>query len=75
MAYLGQQRARGRDVLGARIPATETARRLRQLLAERFTKAQLARALGLKLPVLHFHLRPGDGITLRNALKVKRLRR
>lgn len=64
--------ARGKLPLGATMSAVETHRLIAKLLIERFTRGQIARAIGLKRPILEFHT---DVITVRNALKVRRLYR
>jgi hypothetical protein len=57
------------------VPAGETARRIRQLLQERVTRAEIAQALGLKRPRLEVPTGRGDWIALRTALRIKRLHR
>lgn len=63
-----------KPALGTLVSAAETWRRIRTLLAETYTKRELARKLGYKskLPYLK-----GEGakVTLRTALKVRRLYR
>jgi hypothetical protein len=60
--------ARGRPPLGSLVRASEARRRVRQLQAEHFTKADLARRLGVRRLRLG-----GDVITLRRALGIRRL--
>ena len=55
---------------GAYVPAAPTWVRIRQLLRQGFTKAELARRLGYKRPALQF--RPGR-VTARNARRILRL--
>jgi hypothetical protein len=72
-AYQHAYRARRRQglpLLGARMTARDTWRRIRQLQAERFTTAEIARRLGLK----KLKLQP-DAITVRRALQIRRLHR
>jgi hypothetical protein len=61
--------------MGILVPAGETARRIQQLLIERVTKGQIARALGYRWPILRLHTKPGGWVTLRTALRIKRLHR
>lgn len=77
-AYISRLRLRtlhGHPILGRRIPSTDTAKRLKQLLIEKVTRGQIARALGCHIPILRLHTQPGQWITLKNALKMKRLHR
>lgn len=67
--------AYGHPPLGRRIPATATTRRLRSLLTDGVSRADIARALGLRWPRLQLHTGRGGWVTLRNALKVARLYR
>jgi hypothetical protein len=71
-AHLRTQHAKGLIPLGAKISATEAHRRIKQLLVERFSRAEIARRLGLKQPKLRLHT---DFITVRNVLKIRRLYR
>lgn len=64
------QAAHGVPPLGAHISAADAHRKIARLLLERFTKAELARRLGLVTPALQ--LSP-TVITVRNHLKVRRL--
>jgi hypothetical protein len=61
---------RGIVPLGTLVSATATWRRIRQLQAERFTRTEIARRLGVQRHGLALHT---DRVTLRNALKVQRL--
>lgn len=65
----------GKQPLGAKVSAVDTARRIRQLLIERMTKASIAKELGLKRPILELHTGPNARVTLRTALLIKRLHR
>lgn len=60
----------GRPMPGAKVDAKETWKLIHRLMAERFTKAMIARALGLRGKSLKLH---PDRVTVRNALKVRRL--
>lgn len=71
-ANLRAQHAKGRTPLGARVSAAEAQRRIKQLLVERFTRAEIARRIGLKRPKLRLHT---SVITVRNVLKIRRLYR
>lgn len=75
IAQLRRLRIYGRQPLGICVPAGETARRVQQLLIERVTKGQIARALGYRWPRLRVHTKPGEWVTLRTALRIKRLHR
>lgn len=57
----------------ALVDAEPTRRRIRELLAEGFTKRQLARRFGMKSPALQFPLEGTERITAKNAAKVERL--
>ena len=70
MRQLRGWRVRGRHPLGARIPAAVTWKRLRQMIPEFGSEAEIARRLGLQKPELQLHRRL---VTVRNALKVARL--
>lgn len=63
----------GRPPLGAHVAGTEAARVVAALLAEDYTKAQIATWLGHRWPVLHW--RAGDGVTLRTTIKLRALQR
>lgn len=63
---------RGRRTLDTRIPATLTWRRLRAMIPEYGSRAQLARALGFEKGALQLHT---DRVTVRNALRVWQLYR
>lgn len=65
----------GQHPLGSLVPAFETAQRLRQLRIEGFTKAQIARLLGLRRPIVELHTEPDQQIRLKTALKVRRIAR
>lgn len=54
---LRKAKAKGYRPLGHRTAAGRTWRRIRSLLAEQFSKAELARRLGLKKPALQVHPR------------------
>lgn len=72
--YEHTRRQRWRDQhppLGHRISAAQTAKQIQALLIERCTHAQIARALGRRTRTF----RLPDRITLRTALKVRRLYR
>lgn len=71
-AALRRLRAHGKTPLGAYVSGKEAQRRIAQLLIERFTKAEIARRLGLKTTKLQLHT---EVITVRNLLKVRRLYR
>lgn len=73
-AHLRALQVHGREPFGRRIRSPLTAAHLRQLLEE-LTPAQVAALLGLKRPRVELHTRSGPWITVRNALKVKRLYR
>lgn len=75
VAHLRTLKAQGRQPLGVLVPAAETAKRIRQLLVERMTKAQLARETGAQWPVFQVRTQPGDWIRLRTALKIRRIHR
>lgn len=64
--------ARGRIPLGAHVSAAETWRLIEKLLIERFTRAEIARQLGLKRGRLELHT---DVVTFRNQLSVRRFYR
>lgn len=72
IAQLRRQHATGHTPLGAHVSGVEVRRRIQQLLIERFTRAEIARRLGLKRGRLELHT---DRVTLRNVLKVRRLYR
>jgi hypothetical protein len=61
-----------RPALGARISAVEARRKIRQMLAERLTKAQIARETGHRTPRLQLGR---TAVTVRTALKVRQLHR
>lgn len=61
---------KGLPLMGAKVDAAETWKLIRRLQAERFTKAMIARALGLRGKSLKLD---ADRVTVRNALKVRRL--
>jgi hypothetical protein len=61
-----------RPALGAHVSAVEARRKIRQLLTERLTKAQIARAIGHQTPRLQLGR---TAVTMRNALKVRQLHR
>ena len=71
-ANLRRQHAKGIQPLGARISAQEAGKIIRALLTEQWSKAQIARELGLKTAILQ--LKP-DVITVRNLLKLRKLAR
>lgn len=70
-AALRLLRMHGKTPLGSHVSAIEAQRRIKQLLIERFTKAEIARRLGLKQGRLKVH----DRMTLRKLLKLRRLQR
>ena len=49
------QHVRGQIPLGARVPAAGLWKRVKSLQVEAFTKAEIARRLGLKRPILEWH--------------------
>lgn len=63
---------RGRPLLGTLVPAADAARKVRQLQIEGITKAAIARALGLKHPILQLHTGPDAKATRRLVLKIQR---
>lgn len=67
---LRRKHQRGLPPLGAKISAVETWRKIRQLKADRLSQAEIARRLGYRFTGRLFGRR---FITLRNALKVRRL--
>lgn len=60
-------------LLGAIVSAVETNRRVRQMKVEGFKKADLARALGLKHPILQLHTGPDAKATRRTVLRIQKL--
>lgn len=71
-AYMARYRdaqRHGRPVLGTHVPAAEASTLLRALLEEGFLKAEIARHLGHRWPVLHWH-QPA-GVTLRTTLRLR----
>lgn len=60
----------GKLALGAKISGKQAWRIVSHLLAERFTKARIAKELGLTAPMLQFDHRV---VTLKNTLKLRRL--
>lgn len=61
---------KGLPILGAIISAVEAHRKIRQLKAERLSKAEIARRLGLKRPILEWH---PERIRIKSALRLHRL--
>lgn len=61
-----------RPALGTLVPAVEARRKVRQLLLERVTRAQMARAAGYQTPRLQLGRR---AVTLRTALRIRALHR
>lgn len=74
-ATLRRQHATGRLPFGTLVPATDTAKRIRQLLIERMTKADLTRQLGLQDRAFRVHTEPGQWIRLRTVLRIARIYR
>jgi hypothetical protein len=71
-ANLRRRHLTGRPILGQRVSARRTWRRLRSLQIEGFSRADIAAKLGLRCRQLQLQT---ESITLRNALKVQRLYR
>lgn len=67
-----QQRARGKPPLGSLVNAKQAGAHVRQLLCDGFTKAELARRMGLRKPY-DLKLSATTQIRLRTALKVQRV--
>lgn len=61
---------RGLKPLGSVISAKEAQRKVKALLIERFTRAEIARRLGLKSAKLRLH---PDAITVAKAVRINRL--
>lgn len=61
-----------KPALGVRISAVEARRKVRQLLAERLTKAQIARETGHTTPRLQLGRK---AVTVRTALRIRQLHR
>lgn len=62
----------GKQPLGATISAVETWRRIRQLKAEQFSEAEIARRIGLTRPELRLH---PDRVRVKTMLLIRRLHR
>jgi hypothetical protein len=71
-ARLRARHARGQPILGSHASASTTWRLLRSLRIEGFTKAEIARRLGLRRPRLSVH---PERVTLRTVLRVQWLYR
>lgn len=71
-SYWRRLKRLGKQPLQAKVDAHKTWTLVGRLLTEDFTKADLARAFGLKAPMLQWH---PERITLENALKVQKLYR
>lgn len=68
---LRKRKLRGKIILGAIISAAESRRLLNQLHREQVQRGDVAHALGLKVPQVKVY----QHITVRKALKIKRLHR
>ena len=69
--YMRERRQGAPPRLGSAVSIVDTWRQIRQLQCEQFTKAAIARALGVQR--LRLELYAGGRVTLRNACKVRRL--
>lgn len=74
-AHLRARHAAGKPILGARVSAAETWKRIRQLRPELGSNDAIAAALGLRKPSLSLHTGPDAMTTVRTLLRIKRLHR
>lgn len=65
----------GRPPLGAHVAGTEAARVVAALVAEDYTKAQIAAWLGQKYPALQVPRRHGADVTVRTILRLRVIQR